>query len=121
MFTKVPANSPPLLAIYCWTGDVTGDYWFAEHRGGASIKYSDINHPIDNIEEYYDNMAGDYEDVVRSWGYNMPESVIDALVKHGNLQVNKQSSFLDLGCGDGLCGFVLKVKFNYYVHISQGI
>ena len=27
---QVPAKSPHLLAIYCWTGDVNGDYWYTE-------------------------------------------------------------------------------------------
>jgi len=26
----VPEDSAPLLAIYCWTGDVGGDYWYTE-------------------------------------------------------------------------------------------
>ena len=54
-------------------------------------------------------MAYDYEDVMRSWGYYMPETVIDALMNYGNLSLENQQSMLDLGCGDGLCGRVIKV------------
>ena len=68
---------------------------------------------MDDVEKYYDNMANEYEYVVRSWGYNMPEVVLEALVKYGNLQKEKHFSMLDLGCGDGLCGCILKVV-DYY-------
>ena len=54
-------------------------------------------------------MAYDYEDVMRSWGYYMPETVIDALMNYGNLSLENQQSMLDLGCGDGFCGRVIKV------------
>ena len=66
---------------------------------------------MEDVEKYYDTMSNEYETVVRSWGYNMPESVVEALVTHGNLNKEKASSILDMGCGDGLCGFVLKVSY----------
>ena len=54
-------------------------------------------------------MAEDYEEVVRHWGYNMPESVVEALESYGNLRKESAWSMLDIGCGDGLCGKILKV------------
>ena len=54
-------------------------------------------------------MSNEYEYVVRSWGYNMPEAMIDTLITHGNIETGNLYSILDLGCGDGLCGYVAKV------------
>ena len=69
----------------------------------------DINKEMEDVEKYYDDMSNDYENVVRSWGYNMPESVVEALETHGNLNKETTWSMLDIGCGDGLCGHVIKV------------
>ena len=60
---------------------------------------------IDNVLDYYNNMATDYEDSMFGWGYCMPEALADALVRHGNLKA--EASILDLGCGNGLCGQAL--------------
>ena len=65
---------------------------------------------MEDIEKYYDDMANDYESVVRSWGYNMPEAVVEALEIHGNLNKDTVLSMLDIGCGDGLCGWRLLRK-----------
>ena len=64
---------------------------------------------MEDVEKYYDDMSNDYENVVRSWGYNMPESVVEALELYGNLKKKNAWSMLDIGCGDGLCGKILKV------------
>ena len=109
-----------MLAIYCWTGNITGNYWFGEHRGTASTKYSGDINKIVNVEKYYDDMAIDYEEVVRSWGYNMPESVVDSLIHHANISKHETFKLLDLGCGDGLCGLVFKVK-NVFKAVIQYI
>ena len=80
------------------------------HKVSEGKKYAkDINKEMDDIEKYYDDMSNDYENVVRSWGYNMPEAVVEALEIHGNLKKQNVSSMLDIGCGDGLCGHILKV------------
>ena len=109
---KVPEHSQPLLAVYCWTGEIPGKFWFCDHDGLIAQKYSkDINKQMEDVEKYYDDMSNEYENVVRSWGYNMPEAVVDALVNHGNIVQENLYSILDLGCGDGLCGCILKVLY----------
>ena len=60
---------------------------------------------IQNVEDYYNKMASDYEESMFGWGYCMPEAIADALVRHGGLQM--EASILDLGCGNGLCGQAL--------------
>ena len=60
---------------------------------------------IEDVETYYNTMATDYEESMFGWGYCMPEAIADALVKHGGLKMD--SSVLDLGCGNGLCGQAL--------------
>ena len=116
---KVPTTSDPLVAIYCWTGNVCGCYWFTELRATtAKRKYSEalysvnIDQKIENIETFYDDMAVDYEEVIRKWGYNMNETIVDTLVKYAGLSKNESFELLDLGCGPGLCGMTLKVGSN---------
>ena len=69
---------------------------------------------VNNIEKYYDEMASEYEDIVRNWGYNMPETILATLIDHCQISkiTNRHFSLLDLGCGDGLGGFVIQVNFN---------
>ena len=59
-----------LLAAYAWIEDLDGSYWWCDNAVGT--KYSDVGNAVD-AQEYYDNMAEDYENVVRAWGYNCPE------------------------------------------------
>ena len=56
-------------------------------------------------------MAEDFEEVVRHWGYNMPETAFTALVDHAELTKDKSCDILDLGCGAGLFGTVMRVSF----------
>ena len=90
--------------LFLRTGEANGKFWLKESRekssGDAFLK---------NIIQNYDDIADDYEDLVRSWGYNMPEVVINALMEHGQLSPIQNPSILDLACGDGLCGQYLKV------------
>ena len=99
------------MAIYCWTGNLHGNYWFSDDRGTtAALNYSKDINKIENVEKYYDEMATDYEEVVRNWGYNMPETAVNSLVNPAGLSKNRAFQLLDLGCGDGLCGLTLQVK-----------
>ena len=90
--------------LFCRTGEVNGRFWLKESRerpaGEAFLK---------NIIQDCDDIAADYEDLVRSWGYNMPEVVVNALVKHAHIDEQYNRNILDLACGDGLCGQFLKV------------
>ena len=90
--------------LFCRTGEVNGRFWLKESRdrpaGEAFLK---------NIIQDYDDIAADYEDLVRSWGYNMPEVVVNALVKHAHIDEECNRTIIDLACGDGLCGQFLKV------------
>ena len=78
-------------------------FWFANHTKGQT--YTKDIMAIQNVEEYYNKMASDYEESMFGWGYCMPEAIADALVRHGGLQM--EASILDLGCGNGLCGQAL--------------
>ena len=62
-------------------------------------------------------MAADYEEVIRKWGYNMPETIVDTLVKFAGLSKNEPFELLDLGCGPGLCGMTLKVTYVGRIHL----
>ena len=93
------------MFIFCRTGDVNGKFWLSENRK----KPASVDAFLQNTIQDYDKIADDYEDLVRSWGYNMPEVVVESLMTHGNLSPHKNPTILDLACGDGLCGVMLKV------------
>ena len=65
-------ESEPLLAIYAWTGQIGGKFWFGDSESGKKFAGGIINR-VGDPREYYDDLAGSYEEVVRGWGYNMPE------------------------------------------------
>ena len=66
-----------LLAIYAWTGHINGKFWFGDLECGEKFA-GDIN-SIGDPRTYYENMALEYEEVVRGWGYNMPEVFVNVV------------------------------------------
>lgn len=57
-------------------------FWIAQIDPSA---YRDI-YAIPDIYQYYLKFAADYEDVMRGWGYCMPEVTADAIEKHGGIK-----------------------------------
>jgi len=95
----------PLLAVYAWTGQVNGKFWFCDCCAGNAY-LSDIN-KISDPEDWYDKMAEEYETVFRGWGYCMPETAVKALLSKGHTSPPSSARVLDLACGDGLVGAAL--------------
>jgi len=112
-------NEGPLLYLSLWDIRECEEaeptkFWFSNLTKGDS--YSEDIMAIQNVEEYYNKMASDYEESMFGWGYCMPEALSDALVKHGGLKM--EASILDLGCGNGLCGQAL---FNRGIEDINGL
>jgi len=100
-------HQQPLLTVFAWSGNLAGKFWFLDtesgDRFGGIIRM--VKQP--NSKELYNKMAENYEEIVRGWGYNMPEVVAGKIRELSkNPEVLK---VLDLGCGDGLVGESLKV------------
>ena len=83
-------------------------------KASDSSNYQDINSASSiDPEEYYDQMANEYNDiVVKKWGYKMPEEVVRRLLA---AKISCASRVLDLGCGNGLLG--LELHKNGYMDI----
>lgn len=58
----------------------------------------------DDVAEYYDNWATDYNETLADWRYQAPGQVASMLQE----KLSPQSSILDVGCGTGLCGKALQ-------------
>ena len=73
-------------------------------------EYRDVNDiPRDQVRQYYDRMASDYNRVVvEKWGYELPSAVTDSVSKF--VKGKRGLRILDLGCGNGLVGEELRKK-----------
>jgi predicted TPR repeat methyltransferase len=64
----------------------------------------------DHVRDYYDGWAGEYDEALRSWGYDAPERgaqlLLDAFRAGGAPLVG--TTVLDAGCGTGLTGAALR-------------
>ncbi|MEH6551765.1 MAG: class I SAM-dependent methyltransferase [Pseudomonadales bacterium] len=64
---------------------------------------SNLSKKSDDVAEYYDNWAGDYDGTLSDWRYEAPEQVASML----GAELSLESSVLDAGCGTGLSGKAL--------------
>ena len=74
---------------------------------GSKSKHSGLSKmskKSDDVANYYDNWATDYNETLADWRYEAPEQVASML----QVKLSPQSSILDMGCGTGLCGKALK-------------
>ena len=51
----------------------------------------------------------------------MPEMVINSLMRYGRLDISQKTYILDLGCGDGLCGYLAEVGTYHCKSVSYAI
>lgn len=104
------SRESPLVLYYSRLGPdlKNARFWFAKNDPS---KYRDIYDKI-NIFEYYQKFVGDYEEVMRGWGYCVPEVTVDAIEKFGGVADRNKEDLrvLDLGCGDGLVGEGLRKR-----------
>ncbi len=63
-------------------------FWFAVND---PEKYKDI-YNVKDVYQYYQKFVGDYEEVMRGWGYCVPEVTGDAMEKHVDAKVRTWSS-----------------------------
>lgn len=64
---------------------------------------SNISKKSDDVAQYYDNWANDYNETLADWHYDAPEQIASML----RSQLSPQSVILDVGCGTGLSGKAL--------------
>lgn len=77
-------------------------YYLAALRGGTPPAAA----PRGYVEPLFDDYAADFErHLVETLGYDAPEVLQRLLLAHGRLGL---ASALDLGCGTGLCGPMLR-------------
>jgi len=85
-----------------------------------SNQYRDIvNITPMETEQYYDNMAKDYDFVIGSWTYDLPQQmteVISKIISDNDMRTTIANGeplrILDCGCGSGLVGVKLKSAFS---------
>ena len=82
----------------------------AEKSKVEDDEYRDVSDmPSDQVGEYYDRMATDYNRVVvEKWGYKLPSAVAESVSKF--VKGKRGLNILDLGCGNGLVGEEMRKK-----------
>lgn len=63
----------------------------------------DLSTSSDDVAQYYDDWAADYDATLQQWQYEAPEQVAGRLRSH----LDGESLVLDAGCGTGLSGAAL--------------
>ena len=66
---------------------------------------SKISRKSDDVSEYYDNWAEEYDKTLSNWHYEAPGQVASIL----RTELNPSSAVLDKGCGTGLSGKALRL------------
>ncbi len=65
---------------------------------------SNMSQESDDIAQYYDNWANEYNETLADWRYEAPEQVASML----RSKLAPESAILDVGCGTGLVGKALR-------------
>lgn len=93
-YEKYPQNP---IAEQCYKS-----FFFDENFDTSNRKY---------IEELFDVFASDFDSVLKDLNYDSPNIIAQYLKGYLADKKNEKLSFLDLGCGSGLCGKYLKKIF----------
>ena len=64
---------------------------------------SNLSRNSDDVAQYYDDWAADYDETIADWQYQAPEKVAQML----RAELSPESVILDAGCGTGLVGRAL--------------
>lgn len=83
-------------------------------------KNFDTSNP-EYIEELFDVFASDFDSVLADLNYDSPNIIAQYLREYFNKKKREKLSFLDLGCGSGLCGKQLKKIFKKSTFIGVDI
>lgn len=74
-----------------------------EHHRAAASRVTTRESPGSWVRATFDNFAPNFEGVLRSLGYRVPEDLADRVI----VRLPGPADILDLGCGTGLCGAAL--------------
>jgi predicted TPR repeat methyltransferase len=64
--------------------------------------------PEDYVKEHFDSFSDSFDDVLRNLGYRAPELVAAEVSELADQAVAPYASVVDLGCGTGLCGPLIR-------------
>ncbi|MBO7097567.1 MAG: tetratricopeptide repeat protein [Alphaproteobacteria bacterium] len=71
------------------------------------------------VKKIFDAFAEDFDETLIGLEYQVPQLIAEAVVKYFKKDFWKKTKYLDLGCGTGLCGQMLKPVLGY--HTATGV
>ena len=68
---------------------------------------------VKSVETYYDNLAEDYDEACKSWGWCLPDATVETFLKYADLDSKNtdEVEIVDLGCGNGMIGEKLVKRY----------
>lgn len=79
------------------------------HSFAEEIKTNNVNYnplTVEHLTAFFDTFAADYDTAMMGEGYAIPDLLKEAMEK--NFSNRTDLEILDVGCGTGLCGIVVK-------------
>ena len=75
----------------------------------AAVRGDDLDQaPEDYVKEHFDSFSDSFDEVLKNLGYRAPELVADEVVALAETRGEPFEDVIDLGCGTGLCGPLIR-------------
>lgn len=81
----------------------------AAHYHLAAVRGDKLEHaPEDYVSSHFDKFSESFDEVLENLGYRAPELVAEDVAALAGLRAAKFQDVVDLGCGTGLCGPLIR-------------
>ncbi|MEM5581262.1 methyltransferase [Roseibium sp. AS2] len=75
----------------------------------AAVRGDDMDHaPEDYVKSHFDSFSDSFDEVLKNLGYRAPERVSEEVASLASARSSPFGDVIDLGCGTGLCGPLIR-------------
>ncbi|ASP35927.1 tetratricopeptide repeat protein [Labrenzia sp. VG12] len=77
----------------------------------AAVRGDDLDQaPEDYVKTHFDSFSDSFDEVLKNLGYRAPELVAEEVVRLAETRPGPFPDVVDLGCGTGLCGPLIRAR-----------